>query len=77
MSQAARVICASAELAEGGRGVRFEAALKGRVRSAFVVRYDGAARAYLNQCAHVPVELDWQPGVFFDSDGSRVKRWEF
>ena len=69
MSATARVICASAELEEGGRGVRFEADIKGSKRSAFVTRYDGIARAYLNQCAHVPVELDWQPGVFFDSDG--------
>lgn len=69
MAQPARLVCSSAELAEGGLGVRFEAELKGRVRGAFVVRYDGVARAYLNQCAHVPVELDWQPGVFFDRDG--------
>ena len=69
MADAQRLVCASHELAEGGRGVRFEAELRGRVRSAFVVRYDGEVRGYLNQCAHVPVELDWQPGVFFDSDG--------
>jgi nitrite reductase/ring-hydroxylating ferredoxin subunit len=69
MAESTRVICTSAELVEGGRGVRFEAELRGLVRSAFVVRYDGVARAYLNQCAHVPVELDWQPGVFFDNDG--------
>ncbi|MEK9777197.1 MAG: Rieske 2Fe-2S domain-containing protein, partial [Quisquiliibacterium sp.] len=38
-------------------------------RPAFVVRYDGLPRAFLNQCMHVPVELDWQPGRFFDLDG--------
>ena len=64
-----RIICASGELAEGGRGIRFEFELRGVPRSAFVVRFDGAPRAYLNQCAHVPVELDWQPGQFFDADG--------
>ena len=69
MAQPERVICRSDELQEGGRGIRFEAELKGRISSAFVVRYDGVARAYLNQCAHVPVELDWNPGVFFDNDG--------
>ena len=24
---------------------------------------------YLNRCAHVAMELDWQEGVFFDSFG--------
>ena len=24
--------------------------------------------AYLNRCAHVAMELDWQPGMFFDFD---------
>ena len=65
----AQLICRSGELIEGGRGVRFEFAQRGLPRSAFVVRFDGAPRAYLNQCAHVPVELDWQPGQFFDHDG--------
>ena len=65
----ARTVCRSDELIEGGRGLRFELALRGLPRSAFVVRFDGAPRAYLNQCAHVPVELDWQPGQFFDNDG--------
>lgn len=69
MADGARVICQSGELIEGGRGIRFEFDLRGLSRNAFVVRYDGAARAYLNQCAHVPVELDWQPGQFFDNDG--------
>ena len=69
MPQGARVICDSGELIEGGRGFRFDFRLRGLPRSAFVVRFDGEPRAYLNQCAHVPVELDWQPGQFFDSDG--------
>lgn len=63
------MICASAELAEGGRGVRFEVELRGRATPAFVVRFGGVPRAYVNRCAHVAVELDWQPGVFFDADG--------
>jgi nitrite reductase/ring-hydroxylating ferredoxin subunit len=63
------LICTSGELAEGGSGVRFELERHGRVVPAFVVRHDGTPRAYLNKCAHVPVELDWQPGIFFDADG--------
>jgi len=64
-----RLICASGDLAEGGNGVRFEVERHGRSEAAFVVRFDGTPRAYLNRCSHVPVELDWQPGVFFDADG--------
>ncbi len=69
MADAPRLICAGAELAEGGSGVRFERALGGRSEPAFVIRYDGQARAFVNSCAHVAVELDWRPGVFFDADG--------
>jgi nitrite reductase/ring-hydroxylating ferredoxin subunit len=61
-----RVICASADLAEQGRGVRFELEWRGATRPAFVVRFKGAPHAFLNQCGHVPVELDWQEGEFFD-----------
>jgi len=38
----------------------------GERAAAFVIRYRGRAHAYLNRCGHVPVELDWQPGEFFD-----------
>jgi nitrite reductase/ring-hydroxylating ferredoxin subunit len=66
MAAAERVICASSALAEAGNGVRFEVAWAGETVPAFVVRYAGAPRAYLNRCAHVPMELDWNPGKFFD-----------
>ena len=29
----------------------------------------GGLRAYLNRCAHAPVELDWPEGRFFDESG--------
>jgi nitrite reductase/ring-hydroxylating ferredoxin subunit len=64
-----RLICASAALVEGGDGVRFEVERMGETLGAFAIRYDGVAHAYLNRCAHVGVELDWQPGKFFDSEG--------
>ena len=66
MADGERLICAGEALAEGGRGVRFELIRFGKVQPAFVVRYDGQPRAFLNQCGHVPVELDWQEGEFFD-----------
>ncbi len=71
-----RAVCVSADLKEGGDGVRFDAAPPGAGapgttarRPAFVVRHEGLPRAYLNECAHVPVELDWPAGRFFDHSG--------
>lgn len=64
-----RLICSSHELVDSGRGVRFEVDYFGRPAPAFAIRYRGRVHAYLNRCAHVAMELDWQEGVFFDADG--------
>lgn len=66
MAESERLICTSADLAESGKGVRFTVRRYGREVPAFVIRYHGRVFAYLNECAHVPAELDWQPGEFFD-----------
>ena len=62
-------VCESAALEDGGLGVRFQVEVRGRLVSAFVVRYAGGVHGYLNQCAHVPMEMDWQEGQFFESSG--------
>lgn len=62
-------ICASADLVEGGKGVRFPVLAFGDKATGFVVRYDGKPYGYLNRCAHVPIELDWAEGEFFESSG--------
>ena len=64
-----RRVCASDALEEGGHGHRFEVPEGDGRAPAFVVRFDGEPRAYLNRCAHVPVELDWMEGRFFDDSG--------
>ena len=61
-----RLICASAELVDGGHGARFEVEWQGRREPAFAVRFNGMVFAYLNRCGHVPAELDWNAGEFFD-----------
>jgi nitrite reductase/ring-hydroxylating ferredoxin subunit len=63
-----RLICASSALEDGGEGVRFSLPGPEGELQAFVVRHKGVAHAYLNRCAHRPVELDWLPGRFFDAD---------
>ena len=62
-------ICDSADVAEGGKGIRFPVNAGREVTTGFVIRFDGVAHAYLNRCAHVPIELDWAPGEFFESSG--------
>ena len=64
-----RLICGSAALADGGDGVRFEVERNGVTEPAFVVRHRGVVHAFINRCGHVPVELDWQQGKFFDLTG--------
>lgn len=61
------LICAADAVADGGIGVRFPVTAGGEDATAFVIRHGGKAYAYLNRCAHVPIELDWAPGEFFES----------
>lgn len=69
MAQEPRLICASADLLDSGRGVRFEIDYFGEPAPAFVVRHAGRVFGYLNRCGHMPMELDWREGDFFDSEG--------
>lgn len=62
------MICASAQLVERGDGIRFELELNGATVPGFVVRHDDVPRAFVNRCAHVAMELDWNAGKFFDRE---------
>ena len=66
MADSTRVICDSGVLDEGGTGVRFNVHTADGEVPAFAVRFGGKVYAYLNRCAHVPVEMDWMNGAFFD-----------
>jgi nitrite reductase/ring-hydroxylating ferredoxin subunit len=61
-------LCPSLALAERGRALVFEVRVYGQVERAFALRIDGVPVAYLNRCAHVHAEMDWQPGEFLDHD---------
>jgi nitrite reductase/ring-hydroxylating ferredoxin subunit len=68
MSEANEVyICGADALVDGGTGVRFPVLAYGDEATGFVVRHGGKVYGYLNRCAHVPVELDWFKGEFFES----------
>ncbi len=66
MAETLRLICSSEAVTETGVGFRFEIERFGRQTPAFVIRFRGQVHAYLNECGHVPAQLDWQPGEFFD-----------
>jgi nitrite reductase/ring-hydroxylating ferredoxin subunit len=63
-----QLLCASHALVERGDAVLFEVLHFRQPARAFALRFDGTVVAYLNRCAHVPTEMDWQPGQFLDSD---------
>ena len=65
-------VCASAQLVDGGTGVRFRLADDPFAVGGFAVRCAGRVAGYLNRCAHQPMELDWIAGHFFDAGGTRL-----
>lgn len=83
--QAGYPICSSKTVKDLGDGFRFVvrtseiaslvSSIEHRVDAtlpAFVIRHGGQVHAYLNRCAHVSMELDWQPGQFFTQDKSAI-----
>lgn len=57
-------VCGSHELVDGGTGVKIPALHKGEAVTLFFVRYQGQVRGYVNRCAHIGVELDWENSFF-------------
>ena len=64
-------LCHSADLIEGGLAVPFDVVYAGQTCRAFAIRFEGRVHAYLNRCAHVAMEMDYQPNRLFDDSG----RW--
>ncbi len=67
------------DIEEGGKGLRFSVkaldprpGLEDEEIPAFVVKYDGQPRAFLNRCGHIAVQLDYSPGEFFSDDGQTL-----
>ena len=38
-----------------------------RSHGAFAIRFGGRVYAYINRCAHIPTQLDWMEGEFFEA----------
>ena len=64
-------LCDLSQMEERGHAVPFDVVYAGQTCRGFAILYQGHPHAYLNRCAHVPMELDWQPNQVFDLSG----RW--
>ena len=49
--------------------MRFEVSDRTGTYTAFAVRSAEGVAGFMNQCAHMALELDWSLGEFFDADG--------
>lgn len=63
------LICGSDELKSGGAGFKFTVVSDSQQIPAFVIRYEDEVHGYLNKCAHMMLELDWDDAEFFDTSG--------
>ena len=62
-------LCNSGDLQDSALAVPFDVVFRGRSCRAFAIRFEGQSHAYVNECAHVAMEMDFQPNQFFDSSG--------
>ena len=75
MSGSARApspICPSAALTELGSH-RFQVLYRGAPREAILVRFRGVAYGYLNECVHMPRQLDGEERHVFDEAGGAIR----
>ncbi len=68
----ANAICNSATLLKSGAGLRFTVQSGGISLPAFAIRHSSGVAAYINRCAHMELELDWDLGHFFDRSGRYI-----
>lgn len=67
--QTAIPLCNSRDLLDQGAAVPFDVVYAGRTARGFAIRFKGQVYAYLNQCGHIPMEMDYQANQFFDHSG--------
>ena len=64
-------VCDTQDLRNGGPGVKLPATDSAGHSTVFFIRYQDRVYGYLNRCAHVSVELDWE-NSFFTRAGDRI-----
>ncbi|MBO0334028.1 Rieske 2Fe-2S domain-containing protein [Sneathiella sp. CAU 1612] len=65
-------LCQAKDVVERGNGFAFRVYGVGRIWPAFLIRFGGEVRAYLNVCAHVGLRLEAGTGNYFCRDGERL-----
>ena len=65
------LVCRSEEIAEGASR-KFRVPDGDRTVECFVIRHDGDLHAYVNECRHVAMTLDWVENQFFTEDGAHL-----
>ena len=56
-----------------GETKKFTLRCGGREVEAFLLNFGGEHHAYLNECRHVPMGLDWVENQFFTEDGQYIQ----
>lgn len=72
MRRAPEAVCASSELADNSY-FGFAIDYRGEPRKAILIRYQGVAYGYLNQCVHMPRALDCEQCNVFDDTGRYIR----
>jgi nitrite reductase/ring-hydroxylating ferredoxin subunit len=70
--QLANYLCASKVVQERNMGFSFRVSKEGRIWPAFIIRFEGEVKAYLNVCAHAGLRLEGGSGQFFSRDSQQL-----
>jgi nitrite reductase/ring-hydroxylating ferredoxin subunit len=52
-----------------GKSMKFLLPIRGADEECFVINYRGHLHAYVNQCRHIPMAMDWVDNQFFAARG--------
>ena len=63
-------LCNSGDLQDSALAVPFDVVFRGRSCRAFAIRFEGQSHAYVNECAHVAMEMDFSPTSFLTAAAS-------
>ena len=63
----------SSDLTERGHGLMFRVSNGEKIYPAFAIRYEGIARACLNDCAHVGLRLNRDSNILFNQNGNLLQ----
>ncbi len=69
MVNAPEIIAGQDSRLSDGASLKFVFRDGDRDREGFVVRHKGRLFAFVNECRHIPMSLDWVENRFFSTDG--------